>query len=82
MFIVRKLNPSVVQSLGVCFESVSQMTLVHGQTTDGAEMIFVVLLIVNFFYLERRWTLILGCIPVVERRYPKDSLNSTGRIGS
>jgi hypothetical protein len=39
VFIGGELHPSMEQGFGVRFQSVSQITLVHGETTEGAEMV-------------------------------------------
>jgi hypothetical protein len=49
MFVVGKLDPSVVQNSGLSFQSISQMFSVHGEAAEGTEVIFRVSLIVKIF---------------------------------
>jgi hypothetical protein len=41
MFVVGKLNPSIEQRSGLSFQSILKMSSVHGETPEGADMVFV-----------------------------------------
>jgi hypothetical protein len=41
MFVFCKLDLSIEQGSGVNFQSILKMSLVHGETPEGAEMVFV-----------------------------------------
>lgn len=41
MFFFDKLDPPVVQGFGVIFQSISQMIMMDGDTTESAQVVFI-----------------------------------------
>ena len=49
MFVVRKLDPSIEQNSDLSFQSISLIFLVHGETPEGAEVVFVQVFTISTF---------------------------------
>jgi hypothetical protein len=49
MFVFCKLDPSIEQGSGGSFQSILKMSLVHGETPEGAEMVFAQVFTISTF---------------------------------